>query len=70
MSTKVPFSLVDEETGSLAQDMIMNFKTGESIHLGICFDTKFKRDMHNEVVNGQLMISYVEHQEKVSFKLQ
>jgi hypothetical protein len=66
MSTQMPFSLIDEETGNLAQEMIVNLKTGQSLHLGVNFDTKFKEDLHNQVINGQLVVSYAEHQEKVS----
>jgi hypothetical protein len=64
--TTSPFSLVDEETGSLMSELVINLKTSESIHLTIMFDTKFKNDLHNQVVNGSLNISYAEHQETVS----
>lgn len=67
MNTLMPFSLIDEETGTLFQDMVIRMKTGQSVHLAINFDTKFKKDLHSEAVRGQLAISYAEHQENVSF---
>lgn len=63
--TTSPFSLIDEETGALMSELVVNLKTSESIHLSIIFDTRFKKDLHNQVVNGSLNISYAEHQETV-----
>lgn len=65
MSTSMPFSLIDEETGTLVQEMPVILKTGQSVHLDINFDTRFKEDLHSEIVRGQLAITYAEHQENV-----
>lgn len=67
MNTSAPFSLVDEETGTLVQDMVVSLKTGGSVHLSIHFDTRFKTDLHSEIVRGQIVINYEEHQENVKF---
>lgn len=67
MSTSTPFSMVEEETGTLVQDMVVSLKTGQSLHLNIHFDTRFKIDLHSEIVRGQLLINYAEHQENVDF---
>lgn len=69
MNTTKPFSLIDEETGTLVQDMMIILKTGQSVHLNVNFDTTFKLDLHSEIVRGQLVISYLEHQENVRFIL-
>lgn len=62
LTTSAPFSLVEEDTGNLVRELMLNLKTGESIHLGINFNTTFKKDSHNEVSNGLLTICYSEHQ--------
>lgn len=62
MSANFPFSLIEDETGSLMKDQMLNLKTGESVHIGISFDTSFKNNLHNEVINGLLTICYTEHQ--------
>lgn len=62
ISTNTPFSLVEHDTGSLVKELLMSLKTGESLHLGINYNTLFKKDLHNEVSNGLLTICYSEHQ--------
>lgn len=69
MNTSAPFSLIEEETGTLVQEMDVSLKTGQSVHLNIHFDTRFKTDLHSEIVRGELQINYAEHQENVSFIL-
>ena len=68
-STQKPFYMVDYETGDLISDLVSNLHTGESLQLTIIFDTSFKQDLHNQVVNGALNITYKEHQHTVSFRV-
>jgi hypothetical protein len=66
LSASKHFYLIDAETGNLAREMLCNIKTGTSLHLGIVFDTSFKHDSHNEVINGQLNLNYLEHEQNVA----
>jgi hypothetical protein len=61
------YKLIEGEIGILTSEMVANIKTGSSIQIGIIFDTSFKRDFHNQVVNGILTIGYLEHQHSVLF---
>ena len=62
INTNFPFSLVDERTGLHVQDLLVNLKTGESLYISCVFDTSFKKNSYNEVVNGSLSICYSEHE--------
>ena len=62
MSLSAPFYLVDEENGQLVSELLVNIRTGDSVHLKCMFSTLFKKDTHNETVNGVLTICYAEHQ--------
>jgi hypothetical protein len=65
MSLSSPFYLICQETGNMVSELLINIKTGESLHLKIVFLTNFKKDAHNENVNGILTICYAEHQHNV-----
>ncbi|CAF0787663.1 unnamed protein product [Brachionus calyciflorus] len=62
LTTNSPFSLIEEDTGNLVKELLVNLKTGDSLHVGINYNTQFKQDLHNEISNGLLTISYSEHQ--------
>lgn len=62
MTLSTPFYLVDEDSGQLVSELLVNIKTGDSVHLKCMFSTLFKKDTHNETVNGVLTICYAEHQ--------
>jgi hydrocephalus-inducing protein len=66
LTTNSHFSLVNDHSGRLVSELLVNLKTGESLHVGVVFDTTFKKDFHNEVVNGVLNICYAEHEHNVS----
>jgi hypothetical protein len=69
LNTNSPFYLVESETGDLLTQTTILMKTGDSRHLNILFDTSFKIDTHNEVIESPLIISYAEHQHNVNFFL-
>lgn len=62
MNLVCPFFLVDEETGDSVSELQANIKTGESLQIKILFDTSFKKDLHNEIIDRLLTICYAEHQ--------
>lgn len=62
MTLNSPFYLIDEETGSMVSELLVNIQTGESLHVKVMFSTLFKKDTHNEKINGALTICYAEHQ--------
>ena len=62
INTNFPFSLVDEHSGKHVQELMVNLKTGESLYILVVFDTTFKKNSYNEVVNGTLSICYSEHE--------
>lgn len=62
MTLNSPFYLIEEETGSMVSELLVNIKTGESLHIKVLFSTLFKKDTHNDTINGCLTICYAEHQ--------
>ena len=66
INTNSPFTILNEDTKEYISEILLNIKTGESKKLVINFDPSFKRDFHNEVINGQLVVTYVEHQHTVN----
>ena len=66
LSAKKPFYLVDNETGEYKNELTIFVRTGESYQATVIFDTTFKADLHNQVVNCVLNVAYKEHQNNVS----
>ena len=66
MNVAAPFYLVEEENDANVPELMFQLRTGESLHLNLVFDTSFKEDLHSEIVNGLLTISYAEHLHSVS----
>ena len=66
MNINSPFFLVESETGDLLTQTTLLMKTGDSKHINILFDTSFKSDTHNQVLESPLIISYAEHQHNVT----
>ena len=62
LNTNTPFSMVDERTGNLVNELLINLRTGESLYISCVFDTTFKKDSFNETVHGSLSICYSEHE--------
>ena len=62
LSTSAHYQLVDAKSGEATQQLLVHIKTGSSVHVAVVFDTRFKRDRHNEIVQGTLTIGYLEHE--------
>lgn len=66
LTAKKPFYLIDNETGEYKNELTIFVRTGESYQATIVFDTTFKADLHNQVINSVLNVAYKEHQNNVS----
>ncbi len=60
------FSLTDTDANQSVSQITLQIKSGENKELLVNFDPSFKRDFHNEVINGILTITYNEHNYVVS----
>ena len=65
INTDYPFTILNEETNEFTSEIFVKINTGENKQLNIHFDPSFKKDFHNETVNGQLTVNYIEHQHTV-----
>jgi hypothetical protein len=67
-TSRSEFVLVDNEHNKLTRELEACVRSGESLQVGVVFDTTFKRDLHNETLNGALSIAYAEHEHIVSIE--
>lgn len=67
MVTSEPFSFVNEN-GKLSKELSLPINTGEYKELTLDFDPSFKKDLHNQIVDGFININYLEHQHTVNKK--